>query len=139
MMAAKRGSQTLWGAFMATFTRSGSNRMFAGSDGGIHESYDRGRSWDFINTIPLGQFYELSVDNQKPFWVYGGLQDNGSWSGPSGTLNAEGITNDDWFRTGGGDGFYSVVDPTDPSIVYVESQNGSMSRLELKTGERKSI
>lgn len=116
-----------------------SNHVLTGSDGGLHASYDRGRTWDFINTIPLGQFYEVSLDNQKPFWVYGGLQDNGSWSGPSGTLNQEGITNDDWFRTGGGDGFYSVVDPTDPSIIYVESQNGSVSRLELKTGERKSI
>ena len=116
-----------------------SDHVLAGSDGGMHATYDRGRTWDFINTIPLGQFYEVSLDNQKPFWVYGGLQDNGSWSGPSGTLNQEGITNDDWFRTGGGDGFYSVVDPTDPSIVYVESQNGSVSRLELKTGERKSI
>jgi photosystem II stability/assembly factor-like uncharacterized protein len=116
-----------------------SDHVLAGSDGGLEVSYDRGRTWDFINTIPLGQFYEVSLDNQKPFWVYGGLQDNGSWSGPSGTLNQEGITNDDWFRTGGGDGFYSVVDPSDPSIVYVESQNGSVSRLELKTGERKSI
>jgi photosystem II stability/assembly factor-like uncharacterized protein len=116
-----------------------SNHVLAGSDGGLHASYDRGRTWDFINTIPLGQFYEVSMDNQKPFWVYGGLQDNGSWSGPSGTLNQEGITNDDWYRTGGGDGFYSVVDPTDPTVVYVESQNGSMSRLEMKTGERKSI
>ncbi len=116
-----------------------SNHVLAGSDGGLHASYDRGRTWDFINTIPLGQFYEVSLDNQKPFWVYGGLQDNGSWSGPSGTLNQEGITNDDWFRTGGGDGFYSVVDPTDPGIIYVESQNGTVSRLELKTGERKSI
>src|SRR6185503_4433533 len=55
------------------------------------------------------------------------------------TLNQEGITNDDWFRTGGGDGFYSVVDSADPNIIYVESQNGTVSRLELKTGERKSI
>ncbi|MGH9932433.1 MAG: VPS10 domain-containing protein [Pyrinomonadaceae bacterium] len=116
-----------------------SNHVITGSDGGLHASYDRGRTWDFINTIPLGQFYEVSLDNQKPFWVYGGLQDNGSWSGPTGTLNQEGITNDDWYRTGGGDGFYSVVDPTDPGIIYVESQNGSVSRLELKTGERKSI
>lgn len=116
-----------------------SNHVLAGSDGGLHASYDRGRTWDFINTIPLGQFYEVSLDNQKPFWVYGGLQDNGSWSGPSGSLNQEGITNDDWFRTGGGDGFYSVVDPTDPNIIYVESQNGTVARLELKTGERKSI
>jgi photosystem II stability/assembly factor-like uncharacterized protein len=116
-----------------------SNHMLTGSDGGIHESYDRGRSWDFINTIPLGQFYEVSVDNQKPFWVYGGLQDNGSWAGPSGTLNIEGITNDDWFRVDGGDGFYTVVDTNDPTVMYTESQQGFVSRLELKTGERKSI
>src|SRR5713101_6157638 len=113
--------------------------MLTGCDGGLHASYDRGRTWDFINTIPLGQFYEISLDNQKPFWVYGGLQDNGSWAGPSGTLNGEGSTNDDWFRTGGGDGFYSVVDTSDTSVIYVESQQGFAARLELKTGERKSI
>ena len=118
---------------------SNSNHVLAGCDGGIHFSYDRGRSWNVINTIPLGQFYEVSYDNQKPYWVYGGLQDNGSWSGPSGTLNTEGITNDDWFRTDGGDGFYSVVDTSDPSTVYVESQNGNVSRLEMKTGERRTI
>jgi photosystem II stability/assembly factor-like uncharacterized protein len=116
-----------------------SNHMIAGSDGGIHQSYDRGRSWDFINTIPLGQFYEISLDNQKPYMVYGGLQDNGSWAGPSGTLNTEGITNDEWFRTGGGDGFYSVVDVSDPGIIYVESQDGNVARLELKTSERRNI
>ena len=116
-----------------------SNHMLVGSDGGMHQSFDRGRSWDFMNTMPLGQFYEISLDNQKPYMVYGGLQDNGSWAGPSGTLNSEGITNDEWFRTGGGDGFYSVVDVTDPSIVYVESQDGNVARLELKAGERRNI
>ena len=116
-----------------------SNHMLAGSDGGIHISYDRGRSWDYVNTIPLGQFYEISLDNRKPYWVYGGLQDNGSWSGPAGTLTQAGITNDDWIRTGGGDGFYSQVDPADPDTVYVESQNGNVSRLEMKTGERRNI
>ena len=132
--------QRIHGDFHAVWIDpANSNHVLAGSDGGLHASYDRGRTWDLINTIPLGQFYEVSLDNQKPFWVYGGLQDNGSWSGPSGTLNQEGITNDDWYRTGGGDGFYSVVDPTDPSIIYVESQNGTVARLEMKTGERKSI
>ena len=116
-----------------------SNHMIVGSDGGMHQSYDRGRSWDYMNTMPLGQFYEISLDNQKPYMVYGGLQDNGSWAGPSGTLNTEGITNDEWFRTGGGDGFYSVVDITDPSTIYVESQDGNVARLELKSGERRNI
>jgi photosystem II stability/assembly factor-like uncharacterized protein len=118
---------------------SNSNHMLVGSDGGIHQSFDRGRSWDHLNTIPLGQFYEISLDNRKPYFVYGGLQDNGSWAGPSGNLYQEGIGNDDWFRTGGGDGFYSVVDPKDPETIYVESQNGSISRLELKSSERRSI
>ena len=116
-----------------------SNHMIAGSDGGIHQSYDRGRSWDYMNTIPLGQFYEISLDNQKPYMVYGGLQDNGSWAGPSGTLNQDGITNDEWFRIGGGDGFYSVVDVSDPTVIYVESQDGNIARLELKTTERRNI
>jgi photosystem II stability/assembly factor-like uncharacterized protein len=116
-----------------------SDHMLAGSDGGIHISYDRGRTWDFINTIPLGQFYEVALDNRKPYWVYGGLQDNGSWAGPSGTLNEEGITRDDWFRIGGGDGFFAQVDPNDPDLLYVESQNGFVGRLELKTTERRSI
>ncbi|HYP29810.1 MAG TPA: hypothetical protein VE262_24085 [Blastocatellia bacterium] len=116
-----------------------SNHMVVGSDGGIHFSYDRGRTWDFVNTIPLGQFYEITLDNRKPYWIYGGLQDNGSWAGPSGTFNQEGVTNDDWFRIGGGDGFYVQVDPSDPDVLYVESQGGFLSRLELRTGERKFI
>jgi hypothetical protein len=86
---------------------------------------------DYINTIPLGQFYEISVDNQKPYYVYGGFRTTAA-GGPSGTLNQEGITNDEWFRTGGGDGFYSVVDVTDPNTIYVESQDGNVARLELK-------
>jgi photosystem II stability/assembly factor-like uncharacterized protein len=109
-----------------------SNHMIAGSDGGIHFSYDRGRTWQYVNTIPLGQFYEISVDNQKPYWVYGGLQDNGSWAGPSGTLTVEGVTNDHWYRIGGGDGFYAQVDPLDPTVIYAESQNGNAHRLETK-------
>lgn len=118
---------------------SHSDHMMVGSDGGIYFSYDRGRGWDFVNTLPLGQFYEIGVDLKKPYNVYGGLQDNGSWGGPSRTLYTVGITNEDWFRVGGGDGFYVQVDPSDPTILYVESQNGNVSRLELKTGERRSI
>jgi photosystem II stability/assembly factor-like uncharacterized protein len=116
-----------------------SNHMIAGSDGGIHFSYDRGKSWDYVNTLPLGQFYEIGVDMRKPYYIHGGLQDNGSWAGPSATLYSAGITNEDWFRIGGGDGFYAQVDPTDHTIVYTESQDGNVARLELKTGERRNI
>jgi len=116
-----------------------SNHLWVGSDGGIHQSYDRGVSWDFINTFPLGQFYEVSYDMQKPYRVCGGLQDNGSWCGPSATLFSAGITNDDWFRVGGGDGFYTANDPVDPNTVYSESQDGNVNRLDLRTNESKSI
>ena len=116
-----------------------SDHMILGSDGGVHLSYDRGFTWDFINTMALGQFYEIGYDMETPYNVYGGLQDNGSWGGPVRTLYQQGITNEDWFRVGGGDGFYTQVDPTDPSILYVESQNGNLQRLELGRSERKNI
>jgi photosystem II stability/assembly factor-like uncharacterized protein len=116
-----------------------SDHMILGSDGGIHQSRDRGRTWDFINNIPLGQFYEIGLDMAKPYNVCGGLQDNNTWCGPSRTLDSRGIRNDDWFTVGGGDGFYAQIDPTDPSIVYAESQDGNVLRRNLKTHESRSI
>lgn len=116
-----------------------SDHLILGSDGGIHISYDRGKTWDFINTIPLGQFYEVGYDMRKPYYIYGGLQDNGTWAGPSATRYSIGITNEDWYNVAGGDGFYAVVDPNDPTIAYVESQDGNLMRFNLKTGERRSI
>ncbi len=116
-----------------------SDHMLVGSDGGIHVSWDRGRTWDFVNTVPLAQLYEVAVDFQRPYHVYGGLQDNGSWSAPSRTLFRQGISNDDWVRVGGGDGFYTVPDPTDPDVVYVESQDGNVARLHRSSGQRRII
>lgn len=116
-----------------------SNHLLAGSDGGIHFSYDKGKTWDYVNTIALGQFYEVGFDFRKPYWVYGGLQDNGSWGAPVFTTNITGLSNDEWIRVGGGDGFYNVVDPKDPNTVYTESQNGNIARLNLTTGESKFI
>jgi hypothetical protein len=92
-----------------------------------------------VNTVPLAQFYEVSLDNRTPYRVYGGLQDNGSWTGPSRTLYQQGIGNEDWVRVGGGDGFYCVVDPTDADIVYVESQDGNVNRYDQKTEQRRVI
>jgi photosystem II stability/assembly factor-like uncharacterized protein len=115
------------------------DHMLLGSDGGIHVSYDRGRSWDFVNTIPLAQFYEVALDNQRPYHVYGGLQDNGSWEAPSRTFFRQGISNDEWLRVGGGDGFYCVPDPSDPDVVYIESQDGNVSRLHRASGQRRII
>ncbi len=116
-----------------------SGHMVVGSDGGIHISHDRGQTWDFVNTVPLAQFYEVGFDMRRPYFVYGGLQDNGSWGGPSATWTTVGITNDEWIRIGGGDGFYTRVDPDDHNVIYAESQDGNLFRFDLRSGESKSI
>ena len=115
------------------------NHLIIGNDGGLNVSYDQGATWEFINTIPAAQFYAIGVDMRKPYYIYGGLQDNGSWGGPSQTRNAAGITHAEWFRVGGGDGFYALADPTDPYTVYSESQGGNMNRLDLRTGRSVNI
>jgi photosystem II stability/assembly factor-like uncharacterized protein len=115
------------------------NHILIGNDGGLDVTYDQGATWEFINTIPAALFYAIAADMRKPYYVYGGLQDNGSWGGPSQTRNQAGITNSDWYRTGGGDGFYSQADPSDSNIVYSESQNGNMSRIDLRTGRTVQI
>jgi photosystem II stability/assembly factor-like uncharacterized protein len=116
-----------------------SNHIVQGNDGGINISYDRGRSWDYSNTIPLAQFYEIGVDNSLPYKICGGLQDNNTWCGPSMSFNPRGISNVDWYTVGGGDGFYAQPDPNDPDIVYGESQDGNLFRRNIRTGENKSI
>src|SRR5829696_692270 len=115
------------------------DHLLVGNDGGLNVSYDQGATWEFVNTIPAAQFYAIGADMRKPYYVYGGLQDNGSWGGPSQTRNPNGITNADWYRVGGGDGFYTQVDATDHNIVYAESQGGAVQRLDLRTGRSVSI
>ncbi|HXA19748.1 MAG TPA: hypothetical protein VN380_22385 [Thermoanaerobaculia bacterium] len=116
-----------------------SNHMITGSDGGIYASHDRGRTWDYLNNIAIGQFYEIGLDMQRPYHICGGLQDNNVWCGPSATFDTRGIANSDWFTVGGGDGFYAQIDPTDPNTVYAESQDGNLLRRNLKTHESRSI
>jgi len=116
-----------------------SNHMIAGTDGGIYFSYDRGRTWDFVNALPLAQFYEITFDMREPYFVYGGLQDNGVWGGPSANYNAFGITNEDWFKFGAGDGFHVQVDPTDYKTVYYASQYGNIMRMDLDSWQSKSL
>jgi len=111
-----------------------------GCDGGVYESYDRGANWQFKSNMPIGQFYDVTVDNSTPFYnVYGGMQDNYSVGGPSRTRSASGIVNSDWFVTHGGDGFRTQVDPEDPNTIYAELQYGSIVRVDKRTGERMGI
>ncbi len=110
-----------------------SNHIITGSDGGVYQTRDRGVTWEHMNTMVLGQFYAIGWDNRKPYYVYGGLQDNGSWGGPTQTKHG-GTTFQDWYNAGGGDGFFTVVDPNDWTTVYTESQGGAVGRQNVKTG-----
>jgi photosystem II stability/assembly factor-like uncharacterized protein len=113
--------------------------LIIGNDGGIDVSYDQGSTWEELSLAALGQFYAISVDMRKPYYVCGGLQDNGSWCGPSAVRTASGIINSDWYRIGGGDGFYTANDPRDWTIIYSESQDGATNRYDLKTGQPRSL
>lgn len=110
-----------------------------GCDGGLYASFDRTRNWEFHGIMALGQFYHVAVDTKRPYNVYGGLQDNGSWGGPSAMRGTAGPDNSDWHVIGSGDGFVCQVDPNDPDQLYYESQYGRLGRLHLKTGERATI
>lgn len=115
-----------------------SNHMILGNDGGLAITYDKGKSWDFYDNLPLAQYYAIGVDMETPYNVYGGLQDNGSWKGPSNSLYGR-ITRDEWRSVGGGDGFYNQVDPNDSRWLYNESQFGNIQRVDQKTGIRTAI
>ncbi|MCI0436210.1 MAG: glycosyl hydrolase, partial [Gemmatimonadetes bacterium] len=115
------------------------NHLSAGNDGGYYVSFDAGETWDFAANLPASTFYAIGVDMREPYWVYGGLQDNGSWGAPSRSRRRTGIANADWVNVGGGDGFFTVIDPVDPLTMYSESQNGALQRVDLPTDERKSI
>ncbi len=111
--------------------------VLAGTDGGLYISHDRCGHWRHARSLPISQFYEASVDLAWPYHVYGGLQDNGSWSGPSRAIG--GIRNEDWRNLGYGDGFHAFVDPGDPDYVYAEWQGGNLLRVRKSTGETKQI
>ena len=109
--------------------------MILGNDGGIYVTWDRMESWDHHCHVAIGQFYNVEVGPRDAYFVYGGLQDNGSWGGPAMVRSDSGPVNSDWFSVGGGDGFVVRVDPENPDLVYYESQNGGMGRRDLATGQ----
>lgn len=112
------------------------DHLLMGGDGGIYESYDMGKNWNYKTNLPVTQFYRVFADNSTPFYyIYGGTQDNSSMGGPSRTISSDGIVSSDWFITNGGDGFWSSVDPENPNIVYAESQYGGMVRYDRQSGE----
>lgn len=116
------------------------NYLLVGTDGGIYESFDETKNWRFINNLPITQFYKVAVDDREPFYnIYGGTQDNSTQGGPSRTDNVHGIRNSDWFLTLGGDGHQPATEPGNPNIIYSESQEGYLSRIDMLTGEIISI
>jgi photosystem II stability/assembly factor-like uncharacterized protein len=112
-------------------------RLVIGTDGGVYTSLDRGAGWGFVGTLPVGQFYHVSTDMDWPFNVYGGLQDNSSWFGPS--KRSGGIPGRLWQSLSGGDGFWAFADPKDPDVIYDEIQGGNLFRIRRSTLESKDI
>lgn len=108
--------------------------MIDGNDGGMNITKDGGKTWRFVGNLPVAQFYHISVDNEFPYNVYGGMQDNGSWRGPAYVWRAQGIRNSYWQEIAFGDGFDVVPDKDDSQFGYAMSQQGFVSRYDWKTG-----
>jgi photosystem II stability/assembly factor-like uncharacterized protein len=116
-----------------------SRHLILGNDGGLYFSRDRAATWEHVRGLPIGQFYGIATDMRRPYHVYGGLQDNGTWGGPSATRTTGGITLNDWTRVLLGDGFRCQADPTDPNMVYGEMQYGRPYRCNRGTGQARPI
>jgi photosystem II stability/assembly factor-like uncharacterized protein len=116
-----------------------SDHLMLGNDGGLYFSYDGSKSWQFVDNLPIGQYYDISVDGRDPYWVYGGTQDNGTWGIASRTFSQLGIMNSDVVNIAYGDGFYTIADPKDPRTIYANSQSGRTYLVDLDTREEKGI
>lgn len=115
------------------------DHMLLGTDGGVFATYDGARRWDYMNNLPIGQFYDIAVDAREPYWIYGGLQDNGTFAFPSGTYSRGPLTDDQVTFLEYGDGFQVALDSTDPRLVYTNSQNGRGYVVDLVTREERRI
>jgi len=135
----RRGFEKLHGDFHAlVIDPDDHEHLISGDDGGLNQSFDKAETWDHLNTVAVGQFYNLAVDHADPYHVFGGLQDNGSWMGPSATLSDQ-ITNADWVFITDGDGFHCAFDPQDDNILYSESQGGGLVRTNLTTRRQRGL
>jgi len=114
-------------------------RLLSGSDGGYQVSYDGAATWKIINNVELSQFYHIAYDMREPYYVCGGLQDNGSWCGPSALPFQEGIRKDDWYTISGGDGFYALPAPDRPHILFSNLQGGPIFMTDLRAWTTRSI
>ena len=122
------------------FKKNDPNYLMIGTDAGIYESYDLAENWSYIKNLPLTQFYKVAVNNAEPFYhIFGGTQDNGSAGGPSATDEAQGISNKHWYKTLFADGHQSATDPEYNDIIYAETQQGGLHRVDLTTGEPLAI
>ncbi len=118
------------------FKANDPNYILVGTDGGLYETFDNTQNWKFVNNLPLTQFYKLAVDDAYPFYnIFGGTQDNNTQGGPSRTFNSNGISNADWFVLLGGDGHQPATEPGNPDIVYAQSQQGNLYRIDRTTDE----
>ena len=114
--------------------------LLIGTDGGLYETFDHGESWRHFSNMPLGQFYDIALDDAEPFYnVYGGTQDNSTQGGPVRTDNTTGVRNADWSIINGGDGHQPATEPGNPNIVYAQSQQGYLNRIDMSTGEHVSV
>ncbi len=119
------------------FKQDDPDYLMLGTDAGIYESFDLAENWRYIKNLPLTQFYKVAVNNAEPFYhIFGGTQDNGSAGGPSATDEREGIANKHWYKTLSADGHQSATDPVYNDIIYAETQQGGLHRVDLTTGER---
>ncbi len=118
------------------FRKDDPDYLLIGTDGGIYESFDGAKNWRFFDNLPITQYYKVAVDDAEPFYnIFGGTQDNGSHGGPSRT-DAEGIRNKHWYKTLGADGHQSATEPGNPNIIYAETQQGGLHRVDMITGEQ---
>ena len=115
------------------------DHLLLGNDGGLYFSYDSAANWQFVDNLPIGQYYDVDVDGRDPYWIYGGTQDNGTWGIPSRTSSQLGITNADVVNIAYGDGFYVAADPTDPRMLYANSQSGRTYLVDVETHEEQGL